>query len=378
MLTMLDIVTILIVALKVIGGFSLLILIHELGHFLIAKRNGVWVEEFGLGLPPRLLKKKIGETIYSLNLLPIGGFVKLHGETTEDGVTKPDRAFINKSKKVRIAVTLAGIIMNFLLAIACFSLVYSVQGIPTDRVDVKIINVSPDSPAGRGGMLSGDVVKKVADQEVTTTQDFQNKVDQYKDKRVVVEVERNSEIVKLTLTPRGSPPEGEGPLGVVIADAPQIYFPPIWQRPFVAAVYGTKHAIEATGAVFGGLGSTAREVSQGQAPKSLTGVVGIFAIFIYFAELGMLDLVNLIGVISINLAVINLIPFPPLDGSRVASTIIEGLFGKKLKPKWEEKMNLIGFGLLILLMVLITAREIPKLIQSGSINNFVENLINGK
>lgn len=375
---MLSLLTILVVALKVIGGFSLLILIHELGHFIVAKRSGVWVEEFGLGLPPRIVGRKIGETLYSLNLLPIGGFVKLHGETTEDGVTKPNRAFLYKSKKVRIAVTLAGIIMNFILAIFCFSVVFSIQGIPSDKVDVKIINVSSDSPAGRGGMLSGDVVKKVADQDVTTTKDFQSKIDQFKDKKVAIEVERSGEIVKLTLTPRGNPPEGEGPLGVVIADAPQIYFPPWWQRPFVAAIYGTRHAVETTLAVFGGLGGAAKEVSQGQAPKSLTGVVGIFAIFIYFAELGMLDLINLIGVISINLAVVNLIPFPPLDGSRVLSTIIEGLFGKKLKPHIEEKINLIGFILLVLLMVLISVREVPKLIHSGSINNFVENLIDGK
>jgi len=121
---------------------SVLILVHELGHYFMARRAGVWVEEFGFGLPPRVIGKKIGETIYSLNLLPFGGFVRLHGELSREGVTKRARAFINKNKKTRSGIVIAGVIMNFLLAITAFSIVYSF--LATKSVSVAITTVAPD------------------------------------------------------------------------------------------------------------------------------------------------------------------------------------------------------------------------------------------
>src|SRR3989344_3183337 len=111
---------------------SILVLVHEFGHFWVARKNGVWVEEFGFGLPPRIWGKKIGETIYSINLFPFGGFVRLHGEQEEEGITNPKRAFLNKSKKARVAVVVAGVVMNFLLAIASFAIIYSFSGVPRD------------------------------------------------------------------------------------------------------------------------------------------------------------------------------------------------------------------------------------------------------
>src|SRR3989304_7001965 len=135
------VITILIIAVKVIVAFSALILIHELGHFIVAKKSGVWVEEVCLGLPPRIKGIKIGETLYSINWLPFGGFVKLHGETAEDVVVYPDRAFTNKNKLTKIAITVAGIVMNFILAVACFAVVYSITGIETDVINVQVIEV---------------------------------------------------------------------------------------------------------------------------------------------------------------------------------------------------------------------------------------------
>src|SRR3989337_4187087 len=126
---------------------SILVRVHELGHFIVARKMGILVEEFGFGLPPRIIGKKIGETLYSINLLPFGGFVRLHGENTRDGVTKPKSAFINKSKKTRISVIVAGVIMNFIFAIVAFSVVYSFSGIPKESNKVKIVGVAPESPA---------------------------------------------------------------------------------------------------------------------------------------------------------------------------------------------------------------------------------------
>src|SRR5260221_868308 len=249
------------------------------------------------------------------------------------------------------------------------------MGITTGKVLVKVINVANDTPAATAGFLSGDVVKKVGTNEITNTEEFKSKIDEFRGKRVEIDVIRNEKETVLTVTPRVNPPDGQGPLGVEISDIPQIYFPPIWQRPFVAAWYGTKQAVTATKAVIFGLGEAAKDASHGKVPEHSAGIVGIFAIFVYFAKTGLIVVVNLIAVISLNLAVINLVPFPPLDGSRILSVIIEGIFGKKLESKIEEKINLIGFAILIGLAALISVREIVQLIHAGSITTFVESIL---
>lgn len=364
-----------VTGLKVFLGFSALIVIHELGHFLVAKKSGVLVEEFGWGLPPRIWGKKIGETLYSLNWLPIGGFVKLHGETAEDKVVYPERAFANKSALKKIAISVAGIIMNFLFAILCFAIVYSINGIDTGVVNVKIISVTNDTPAAAAGIVSGDIIKKVADKTVANGDEFKSELAKYLDKPVNLEVLRSDKTLDLQVTPRSHPPKDQGALGVEIGDFPIIYYPPVWQRPFVGAWYGLKQTVDITKAVFLGLGGAAKSVSQGQAPQHLVGAVGIFSLFIEFAKLGILPLLNLMGIISVNLAVVNILPIPPLDGSRILLTTVEGLTKKKMTPSLEGKVYTAGFVFMIALMLLITAKEIPALIKSGSLNNFVQSLI---
>src|ERR1035437_773871 len=140
---------------------SILVLVHELGHFLVAKHAGIKVEEFGFGLPPRLIGKKIGETIYSINALPFGGFVRLYGEQDEEGVKNFKRSFLHKSKKTRASVVIAGVIMNFILAIVAFAIVYFFTGIPRDTGKLSVIDVSPSSPAQTAGIVVGDVITKI-------------------------------------------------------------------------------------------------------------------------------------------------------------------------------------------------------------------------
>ena len=365
------VITVLIIALKVIVAFSALILIHEFGHFIVAKLSGVWVEEFGLGLPPKIISKKIGETVYSLNALPIGGFVRLHGETSADQVVYKERAFTNKRPLTRIAITFAGIAMNFLFAIVCFAIVYSITGIESNIVDVKILSVDSNSPAATAGIVSGEIVKSVNQTDIKSTKEFKDEIAKYLGKSVKITLDDKV----VTLIPRANPPEGQGALGVEISDVPQIYYPPVWQRPFVGAWYGLKQALSLSKAVIFGLGDVARSVGQGKAPEHVVGVVGIFAIFIEFAKIGVLAVLNLLGVVSINLAVINLIPFPPLDGSRIGIVIVETLTRKKITPNIENKIYTIGMIILLLLMLIITSREIPQLVKSGSISNFVNSLI---
>ncbi len=353
---------------------SILILVHELGHFLIAKRAGVWVEEFGLGLPPRLIGKKIGETIYSINALPLGGFVRLHGETTNKDLKKPKRAFYNKSKKARAAITSGGILANILLAIVAFTIVYSFSGIPREGVDVRVLEIAKGSPAEEAGILVGDIIRSANERDLSSTGEFIKAIDESSGESVILILVRGDELKEVALVPRADPPENQGPIGVVITTS-ETYFPPLWQRPFYGVYYGAGDALFWMKAVVFGFGTIFTDVSRGQAPQGIAGPVGILAIISEVAKVGSLPLINLIGIISINLAIINLIPFPPLDGSRLLSIGLEAVFGKRVLPRVEAAAHAVGMVILILLILLISSREIPQLIKAGSITNFVESVL---
>lgn len=348
---------------------SILVLVHEFGHFWVAKRNGIWVEEFGFGLPPRVFGKKIGDTIYSINALPFGGFVRLHGEMTEEGVTKPKMAFINKSLWAKTAVIVAGVVMNFLLAVVAFGIVYSFTGIQKDTKEVKVLNIATNSPAQDAKLLVGDIVRKVDGQEVTSVPEFVSKIEDKKGKKVKLELQDRV----VTIVPRANPPAGEGPLGVTITNT-ETYFAPVWQRPFLGAYYGTKEALYWGGNVVNGFISIFRDLFQGRSPKEVSGPVGVFAVTSEVAKTGILPLINLIGIISVNLAVLNIIPFPALDGGRLLFIIIEAILGKKVAPKVEGVIHGVGMAILLLAILAITIKDVRGLISAGSISGFLENM----
>ncbi len=357
---------------------SVLILIHELGHFIAARRAGVWVEEFGFGLPPRIFGKKIGETLYSLNWLPFGGFVKLHGENSEEGVSDPGRAFINKSKKAKVSIIVAGVIMNFLLAIFAFAIVYSVNGISKETDRVKILDVTASSPAQIAGMLVGDQVKKVDGSEIKSVSDFVKKVGDKKGKKVVFEISRTenntSKDLKFTVTPRETPPEGEGPLGVTVSST-EIYYPPILLRPFYGVYYGFKEALFWGQNVFMGLVGIVKDAFSGHAPKDLGSPIAIYAVTSEATKYGWVAVVNLLGILSVNLAILNIMPFPALDGGRLLFVIIEGIFGRKVAPKIENYIHTVGMVLLLTLLIALVFGDIQKLIRAGSLSGFLDSMI---
>lgn len=356
---------------------SVLILVHELGHFIAAKRAGIWVEEFGFGLPPRLIGKKIGETIYSLNWLPFGGFNRLHGEQTEEGVTDPKRSFLGKSKKTRAAVIVAGVIMNFILALVCFAIVYSFTGIPRDTGKLSVIDVTASSPAQTAGIVVGDVITKVDNNSISSSDDFITKTGVLKGKNTTFEIQRtvNGKIstIKTSLIPRLNPPAGEGPIGVTITTM-EIYFPPVWQRPFYGIYYGVIDSYNTTKAVFSGLSGAAQDVSHGQVPKGTTGPIGLFAILDYVFKQGILPTISFVGMISINLAVINILPFPALDGGRLLFIGIEAITKRKVPQKIEGMINTIGFMILLALIILISIGDVRRLITFKGITGFMTSL----
>jgi regulator of sigma E protease len=360
---------------------SVLVLVHEFGHFIVAKKSGVWVEEFGIGLPPRLYGKKIGETIYSVNALPFGGFVRLHGEMVEDGVTKPKRAFLHKSKKVKFAVISAGVIMNFLLATVAFAFVYSFQGIPvlSETGSVKIIGVAPDSPAQKVGLTEGDIVERVNGEIVTTSDNFVETVKKSSGDAVRLDVVQSgqSETTSLSITPRTEFPDDQGPIGVVIASSEVIYdFPPIWKRPFVGIYYGFREAIAMGIAIVGGLWMIVKDlIVSGKVPTDVSGPVGIYAITDQAVQYGFFAVIKFMAFFSVNLAILNIFPFPGLDGGRLLFVIVESVTGKKVAPKIEAIVNTSGMLLLIVLLVLITVRDVRRLIEAGSIAGFIDSFL---
>jgi len=355
---------------------SILVIVHELGHFIAAKRAGVWVEEFGFGLPPRVFGKKFGETLYSLNMLPFGGFVKLHGENTEDQITDSKRAFLTKSKKVKTVIILAGVIMNFILGIFAFGIVYSFLGVPKTTENVKIVEVRDGSPAKESGVLINDIVRSVGGQSVKSNEEFINKVEGYKGKEVVIQLERPGVqgLVTVNTIPRVNPPANEGSLGVVITST-ETYFAPIWQRPFYGVYYGFKDAIFWGKLVAVGMFDMVTGLFRGQVPKDVAGPVGIYVLTTQAAKFGIFSLINFLGVLSVNLAILNVLPFPALDGGRLLFIVIETIFGKKIVPRIEATIHTVGIIILITLILAITAHDVQKLIVNGGVAGYLNSVM---
>lgn len=357
---------------------SVLILVHELGHFFVAKKNGIWVEEFGIGLPPRIWGKKIKDTIYSINLLPFGGFCRMHGENSTEDIVKPTKSFLGKGKWVRIKVITAGVVMNFILAVIAFAITYSVMGVPKDTGKVKILEVSPSSPAQTAGLLVGDVIDQVEGEKVSAVDSFLGVVSEKKGERLSLTVQRQTgeyfEEKKINLIPRENPPENEGPLGVTISTT-EVYFPPVWQRPFVGVFYGFKEAVFWGKNILESLGDLIKGLFGGQVPEGLAGPVGIFAVTSEAAKYGWLSLLNFAGILSVNLAILNILPFPALDGGRLVFVFLESIIGKKILPKIEATVHTIGIIILLSLILLITVQDVRNLIASGSFSGYIESMV---
>lgn len=380
---------ILLLVIVAVLALSVLVLVHEFGHFIIAKKGGVLVEEFGIGFPPRAWGKKLGETIYSVNWLPIGGFVKLHGETgpseaeaSGKSLAHPARAFVNASARLRIAVALAGVIMNFFFAVIAFSLLNFDSGVPSGNEYLGVIETAPNSPATDAGITQDNIILSVDSQKFTDSQEFIGYINSKKGEEISVELResslRGSTEKTVRLVPREDPPPGEGSMGVVIAPYNEFYKPVWYKQPFVYTYWGVRETVDITKAILVGFAGIFAEVKQGQAPEGVAGPVGIVAIIAEITRtLGFLSLVRFMAIISINLAVLNMVPFPPLDGFRVLFVLTEKVLGKRRVAKFEDKIVTAGMVVLLFFMLVITLREIPSIFRSGGLSNFVDGIIGG-
>lgn len=340
---------------------AVLVLIHELGHFLAAKKSGILVEEFGFGFPPRIWGFKKGETLYSINLLPIGGFVKLFGEEYHEGKLDK-RAFVSKSPAQKAFVIIAGVIGNFLLAWVLISYLFT-QGVPTPTNKVFVEKVLKNSPAEVAQLKEGDqltlltVGAKIY--KLNTTQDLSTYSKQFSGQRVIFTVKSQKNERNVMMIPRETPPAGEGPLGLQITSYEEKKY--TWyQAPF----YGLVHSFTITQKIVVELSKTAFNFFTFQKTSvDVAGPVGIAQYTGQAIKFGKNAVLELMALLSLNLAVINILPFPALDGGRLMFILYEWVTKRRVNKHVERYVNMFGMGVLLLLAALITIHDVIKLVK---------------
>ena len=353
-----------------------LVLVHEFGHFFSAKRFGIRVDEFGFGFPPKIFGKKFGETEYSLNLLPIGGFVKIFGENPDDENTNghdKNRSFVHKAKWKQAIVLFAGVFMNFVLAWILFSVGF-MSGLPTSvgsepvgytasNVNLTVVSVLEKSPAEMAGLKSGDRIVAISsgDDFVSniTPDTLKSFVLSHGEKKINFEYVRGKNKVFKTviITPTINKTTKEPSIGVSMDMIGTVKLPVFsaLKEGIVLTWYVTK------GTVVGLYTLIADSIRGKGSFESITGPVGMVGIVGDAYQFGFVYLLSFAGLISVNLAIINLLPFPALDGGRLLFLLIEKIKGSRLNPKFANTANMIGFGILILLMVVVTFHDVIKL-----------------
>lgn len=352
---------------------SVLVLVHELGHFLVAKKLGIKVEEFGVGFPPRAVSKKIGETVYSINWLPVGGFVKLYGEDAAGGGSvkrqKVDvtadmkRAFFARPLWQRISVVIAGVVMNFILAVALISFLFASQGVPLPSDKVIISEVAQGSPAQSAGIKGGDKVVAINDIVIDDTEEFINETKKLRGKEVAVTLLREDRELTVKLTPRVNAPKDQGAMGVAITSIEVKKYS--WLE---APIYGTIEAGKFSVLILGGLGQMVSDLfTGGVKPESVAGPVGVAQLTGEAVRAGWFAVLWFTALLSLNLAVLNIMPIPALDGGRFFFMIIELITRRKVSPKYEAMAHGVGLVVLLGLMALITLVDVTRLIQGKSI-----------
>jgi len=351
----------LLTALIFIAVIGVLVVVHEFGHFIVAKKSGMKVEEFGFGFPPRLWGIKKGETIYSINWIPFGGFVKIYGE--EGKHQNEPRSFSSKPVGVRMKVIVAGVVMNFLLAVFLLMLgnfigirvgigdeMDEISAGAKDKI-IQVVSVVQGSPADQAGL-------KIFDEIVgfETAQEVRDYVTANAGKKIELTVRSDSQVeVKEILLPEKD--EGDGLLGIVPIRTGLLSYP--W---YESVWRGTTDAVFLTGQTAVGYYQLFKTLLlKGELIAGVSGPIGIASITGQAAAVGFRFLIQFVALISVNLAILNIIPFPALDGGRALMLIVEKFKGSPVNQKVEAAINSVGFALLILLMIYATVKDVGRL-----------------
>lgn len=353
---------------------AILVLVHEFGHFIVAKKSGIKVSEFGIGFPPRIWGKQKGETLYSVNAIPFGGFVKIFGEDPdEESLSGPERmrSIIAKPRYIQAAVLVAGVFFNILFAWALISIGYMV-GFPTpenhtgpgivENAELVVTSVSPDSPAYKAGVKSGDVIASAISEgkyelQELSPQALSNFIEAHGKDGVALTINRGTETLVIDTLAEEGIIQGKVAIGIGMDMIGTLKLP-----AYLAIYEGGKDTVRILEATALSLLSFIGQAFQGNADISqVTGPVGIVGIVGDVSKLGFVYLLSFTALISINLAVINLFPFPALDGGRLVIVAIEAIRRKAISPNILNVVNGVGFIVLILLMILVTTQDIIRI-----------------
>ncbi len=363
---------------------TLLVLVHEWGHYITAKKSGIYVEEFGLGLPPRALgyykdasgrwvkyKKDAdlgGKTMFSLNWIPLGGFVKMKGE---DGSENSDEdSFANKRVGTRFKVIVAGVLMNVALAALLFTIGFIV-GMPqvvnegderpfmeVSEQQVAIVEVLPESPAEAAGFEAGDRLLGVQDENFDAIVPLQGYLSGKSGEELRFMVKRGSEEIALFATPQQLDGAEGAAIGVGLAEVALVSYP--W---YAAWFYGIEAALKLILVIILGFVAVIQSlVTSGQSVGEVYGPVGIASLVGTAADLGFIYLLQFTATLSVIIAVVNFLPFPALDGGRALFLLIEKIRGKAVNQKIEAVVHNIGFLLLMILVLVVTFKDIGRLL----------------
>ena len=341
--------------------FTVIVAVHESGHYAAARLLGMRVMEFAFGFPPRLWSKTVDGIVYSVNAIPFGGFVRILGQDDfsihQEGEGDPG-AFTSKPWWSQAIVLVAGVAMNIVLALVVLTIAFA-SGTTAPTGDVRVERVAPGSPAEKAGVLADDIVAAIDGRQITRSQDLVNYVRQKArtETEVTLDVQRNGRpIPAIKAVPRAEPPEGEGPLGITLEDV---------QGPVSVA------PAQAVGQAFSLMGDIVSQIAQlpsqlvatrggGGGGPAVSGPIGIFQITAQVAQFGIPTFLKLVGVLSVNLAVLNIIPFPGLDGGRLFFVLVGGIFRKRLSPQVEGAIHAVGFLVLVLLLVVVSFFDIRR------------------
>jgi regulator of sigma E protease len=343
---------------------SLVVFVHELGHFLVAKRSGIVVEEFGFGFPPRLIK--VGErngTLYSINAIPFGGFVRMRGE---DDPSQPG-SFAAAPKRARTLTLVAGAAMNFVLAIVLLAVLTVLTGVPDEtRPGIIIKGIAAGSPAEQAGLQVDDRIVGADGTPLASVEDLQRYTAGHAGQPVTYEIVRRDPAgaettLKVTMTPRANPPAQQGALGIQI-DTPTRP-PKAWEAVWLG-LRTTGEVIYLTFQIPATLIREGRPISE----AGFMGPVGIAAttgdvVRSAVAVNSVRPVLWFVGLLSIALGVTNLLPIPGLDGGRLLFVVVEAVRRKRIEPSQEGVVHLVGFGLLLLLVGIVTIREVTALVN---------------
>ena len=344
-----------------IATFTLIVAVHEFGHFAAARLLGMKVLEFAFGFPPRLAGIRRGETEYTINWIPFGGFVRILGQDDfsikQIGEGDP-RAFTSKPWWAQAIVLAAGVFMNFVLAIFILTIAFA-TGSTAPTGDVRVFDVRPASPAALAGILVGDIVVDVDGAPIHTARAMVTITNRAapKSQELTIDILRDGKPLAIKAIPRAEPPAGEGPLGVQLEEVQAAISVPIGQA--------FSQATGLTGDVVGQiLALPGQLISQRASPAGGAPVVGgpieIFRVTGQVAQFGIPTFLKLVGVLSVNLGVINIIPFPGLDGGRLFFVLLGALLRRRLSPQVEAAIHAVGFVLLLGLLVIVSISDIRR------------------